>query len=207
MGRVTDSIPDTLPPGYQPVMEFNLRKNPRAMLILNGIGFILFLAAAALIQIYGQLVRPQDSIGVSGSIDSFAEIFRFLSLLLLDVIVLVILHEGVHGLCFWLITGKRPVFSIGPGYAAAAAPQSLLAKKPYLITALSPLVVLTVLGLILIPVIPSGWLFYLGLFIVMNVSGAVGDLWVALSLLPRKEPLLIQDFGDRVMVYQPKDIQ
>lgn len=174
----------------------------RAMIILNGVGFVLFLAGVFLLPVYIRLVRPQNNPVFSGSIGGFLELFRFLFFLLLDVVLLVILHEGVHGVCFWLITGKKPVFSIGPGYAAAAAPHSLISKKPYLITALSPLVVLTVVGLILVPLVAPGWLFYLGLFIVMNISGAVGDLWVAMSLLPRQEPLLIQDFGDRVVVYQ-----
>jgi hypothetical protein len=123
----------------------------------------------------------------------------------LDVIALILLHEGVHGICFWLITKKKPIFSIGPGYAAAAAPHSFMAKKPYLVTALSPLIVLTVIGLLLVPLAAPGWLFYLGLFIVMNISGAVGDLWVAGKILLRREPLLVQDFGDRVIVYQEQN--
>jgi len=191
-----------LPQGYQPIMEFNLRKNLRAMIILNLVGFTLFLAAAYLMPFYIRLVRPQDSAGISGSISGFVEMGKFLFLLLLDVFLLIILHEGVHGVCFWLITKNRPKFFIGPGYAAAASPNSLISKKPYLVTALSPLVVLTVVGLILIPFVSSGWLFYLGLFVVMNISGAVGDLWVAGSILPLPTTLLIQDFGDRVVVYQ-----
>jgi hypothetical protein len=205
MGFVTESDPSVLlPPGYRPVLEFNLRKNKRAMIVLNVIGFVLFVAAAGFLPYYIRLVRPQESGVFSGSIGSLWKMFQFVVFLLLDVVLLIILHEGVHGLCFWLITGKQPVFSIGPGYAAAASPHSLISKKPYLVTALSPLVVLTAVGLVLIPMVSSGVLFYLGLFIVMNISGAVGDLWVAGSLLFRSEPLLVQDFGDRVVVYQAK---
>ncbi|HEX7555544.1 MAG TPA: DUF3267 domain-containing protein [Leptolinea sp.] len=181
-----------------------MQKNKRAMLILNGVGFVIFIASAILLRFYVQLVRPQDTAGLSGSIQGFAEMLWIIFLLLLDIILLIILHEGVHGICFWLITGKRPLFSIGPGYASAAAPRSLISRKPYLVTALSPLVVLTVIGLILIPVASPGWLFYLELFIVMNISGAVGDLWVAGTIFPRSEPLLVQDFGDQVLVFQPE---
>jgi hypothetical protein len=196
------SLPNSPPPGYRQIMEFSLRKNPRAMLILNGVGFVLFLAAAFSLLFYIQLARPQESPGFSGSIGSLSEMIWIIIFLLLDVILLILLHEAVHGICFWLITGKRPIFSIGPGYAAAAAPHSFISKKPYQVTALSPLVFLTLVGLLLIPFVASGILFYLGLFIVMNISGAVGDLWVVFSLLPKSEPVLVQDFGDRVIVYQ-----
>jgi len=193
-----------IPHGYKPFLEFNLRKNLRAMIILNLVGFALFLAAAFLMPFYIRLVRPQDNAGISGSISGFAEMGRFLFFLVLDVFLLIILHEGVHGMCFWLITKKRPKFFIGPGYAAAAAPNCLIPKTPYLVTALSPLLVLTVVGLFLIPFVSPGWLFFLGLFVVMNISGAVGDLWVAGSILPMPKTLLVQDFGDRVVVYQPE---
>jgi hypothetical protein len=173
------------------------------MLILNGIGFVLFIAAAFLLAFYIRLVRPQDSTGFSGSIQGGTEMLWLVLFLLLEFVLLIILHEGVHGVCFWLITGRRPIFNIGPGYAYAGAPHCLISKKPYLVTALSPLIVLTVVGLILIPLVATNLLFFLVLFIVMNISGAVGDLWVSASLLRRTEPLLVQDFGDRVMVYQP----
>jgi len=116
--------------------------------------------------------------------------------------VLVILHEGIHGLCFWMITGKRPVFSLGPGYAAAAAPGIYIARGPYLVTALSPLVVMTAIGLLLISFVSSSILFHVTFITVLNIAGAVGDLWVAGGVIIKQGPVLVQDFGDRVVVYQ-----
>jgi hypothetical protein len=193
-----------LPDDFHPAGEFNLKNNTRVMVILNIVGFILFLAAVLLVQIYTARMRPgQAGISLSFEVDNLAQAGLFILFLLLDLVLLVILHEGVHGLCFWLITGKRPVFSLGPGYAAAAAPGCYIRRGPYLVTALSPLIVLTAAGLMLIPFVSSGLLFHVILITVMNIAGAVGDLWVAGGIITRHGPLLVQDHGDRVEVYQP----
>jgi hypothetical protein len=194
-----------LPPGYRQTAEFNLRNNTRMMLMLNGVGFILFLVAAALVPLYIQFVRPMESAGsFSFSIDNMGQAGLVLLYLLIDFALLVFLHEGVHGICFWLITRKRPIFAIGPGYAYAAAPGVYLKKRPYLVTALSPLVILTIAGMAAILIIPEGLIFHAALIIVMNIAGAVGDLWVAGMLLLKSEPLLVHDSGDKVVVFQPE---
>lgn len=195
---------DSLPANYSQTAEFDLRNNTRMMIILNGVGILLFITSVIVLPFYIQLVRPQNTAGGNSfEISSLGQAGLLLVFLAVDFVLLVILHEGVHGICFWLITGRRPIFNIGPGYAYAAAPDVFIAKKPYLITAVSPLVVLTIIGLILIPFIPQGLIFHVGLIIVMNIAGAVGDLWVAGMLLPKQEPLLVQDSGDRVVVFQP----
>jgi len=197
---------DTLPDGFGQTAEFNLKKNTRAMVILNVAGFILFLAAAALVQAFTLWARP-DLSGVmfSFQVDNLAQVGLLILFLLLDMAVLVILHEGIHGLCFRMITGKRPVFSLGPGYAAAAAPGIYIARGPYLVTALSPLVVMTAIGLLLISFVSSGVLFHVTLITVLNIAGAVGDLWVAGGVIIKQGPVLVQDFGDRVVMYQPNE--
>lgn len=195
---------DALPDDFHPAGEFNLKNNHRVMVLLNIAGLILFVAAVVLVQVYTSWVRP-DFAGVifSFEVNNLAQAGLFILLLLLDLVLLVILHEGVHGLCFWLITGKRPVFSLGPGYAAAAAPGCYIRRGPYLVTALGPLIVLTAAGMLLIPFIPMGILFHVNLITVMNIAGAVGDLWVAGGIITRSGTLLVQDHGDRVEVYQP----
>jgi hypothetical protein len=195
---------DILPDGFGQTAEFNLKKNTHAMVILNVAGFILFLAAAALVQAYTLQVRPGlTGVTFSFQVDNPAQVGFFILLLLLDSAVLVILHEGIHGLCFWIITGKHPVFSLGPGYAAAAAPGIYIARGPYLVTALSPLVVMTAIGMLLIPAVSSGFLFHVSFITILNIAGAIGDLWVAGGVILKQGPLMVQDFGDRVVLYQP----
>jgi hypothetical protein len=192
-----------LPAGYRQTTEFNLRNNTRMMIILNVVGFGLFLVAAALLPVYLRQVRPLDfDVVLSFEVDNFGQLGLFLLFMAVDFILLVILHEGVHGLCFRLITGKRAIYAIGPGYAYAAAPDIFITRKPYLITAISPLIVLTILGMMVIPLVPRDILFHVGLIIVLNIAGAVGDLWVVGGLVFKRDPLLVQDSGDRVVIFQ-----
>lgn len=194
-----------LPAGYRQTAEFNLRNNTRMMIILNMIGFGLFLIAAVLLPVFIRRVRPQDfDVVMSFEVDNLGQFWLFLLFMAVDFILLVILHEGVHGLCFRLITGKRAIFAIGPGYAYAAAPDIYITRKPYLITAISPLIILTIFGLMVIPFVPRDILFHVGLIVVLNIAGAVGDLWVVGGLVFKREPVLIQDSGDRVIVFQPE---
>ena len=195
---------DRLPDGYNQTAEFNLKKNTRMMVILNIAGLILFLGAVAFVAFYTSLTRPNYGSGsLSFEISSLGQVGILILFLTIDLVLLVILHEGVHGICFRVITGKKPKFALGPGYAYAAAPDVYITKKPYLVTALSPLVVLTFIGLLLIPIIPENLLFHVTLITVMNIAGAVGDLWVAWGVIRKREPLLIQDSGDKVVIYQP----
>lgn len=195
---------ETLPEGYRQTGEFNLRDNTRMMIILNLVGFGLFILSAAVLPGYIFRVRPQDAgVVLNFEVDNFGQFGFFLLAMVVDFILLVILHEGVHGICFRMITGRKPIFAIGPGYAYAAAPGVYISKPPYLVTAISPLIVLTLLGLAIIPFVPRELIFHVGLIVVMNIAGAVGDLWVVGGLLLRRAPLLIQDSGDRVEVFQP----
>lgn len=193
-----------LPDGFRQSADFNLKNNPRVMILLNIVGFILFLAAAVLIQIYTLRVRNgSSSLTFSFQVDNLAQVGLFILILLLDIVILVVLHEGLHGLCFWVITGKRPTFMIGPGYAAASAPGEYIRKYPYLITALCPVVVMTVAGMLAIPFVSPNILLHVTAITVFNIGGAVGDLWVAAGLVRRRGPIMVKDELDRVIFFQP----
>jgi hypothetical protein len=59
-------------------------------------------------------------------------------------VLIIPLHELVHGLLFWVFTRRRPLFGLRlPFYAFAAAPVDVyLPRNPYLVVALAPLVLL-----------------------------------------------------------------
>lgn len=193
---------DSLPEGWTLIKDYDLRKNPKAMLALNGLGLILFIVSGLLLQIYLSFVRPTGQEVPSFSVSNMGQVAWIVLLLILDMVLMLLLHEGVHGFCFWRITGKRPVFSLGPGYAAAALPDTFIRRGPYMITALAPLIFLTFVGILILPFIPSGWVFHVGLIVVMNFSGSVGDLWVAAGLTRAPASVLVQDMGDKVLLFK-----
>jgi hypothetical protein len=198
------AIVKTLPPGYQKTGEFNIARDFKLLVGLNLIAFVLLVASISGLVRFSALWRPVETLqALSGSIDSITGLFAYILKLLLVIAVMVVLHEALHGLFFFIFTGERPVFAFRWSYAYAAAPGCFIPRGRYTVVGLAPLVILTISGLILIPFIPSVLLFQLILFTALNFAGAVGDLWVVGWLLRRSPAALVQDFGDRIEIYEP----
>jgi hypothetical protein len=129
--------------------------------------------------------------------------FMLLSLLIATVLM-IILHEAVHGIAFWLFTGKKPTFGFKWFYAYAASPKGVyLPRQQYFVVALAPLIFLTLAGTALIPLTPLTALPTLVFFLIGNAAGAIGDIWVVGWLLREPPEILLQDKGDAVTCYGP----
>lgn len=119
------------------------------------------------------------------------------------VIGVLVLHELVHGFFFWHFTGERPRFGVGPLHFYAAAPDWYLPRNQFVVVALAPLLILSLAGFILLALLPIAWLPALLLALIVNASGAVGDLYVVARLLPAPRRALVQDTGSTMAVYTP----
>ena len=190
-----------LPPHYQPVSVLDLAHNRLALLGLS-------IAAIAAFFFFGWLalallaaLRPDVAawtFQVSGS-----NFWAFLVGLIGFLAVTVTVHEAIHGLCFWLLTRERPRFGFKGLYAYAAAPDWYLPRLHHIAVALAPLVVITVAGLLWLPVAPAGVVLPLTLLLVLNASGAVGDLVTVVWLLRQPQATFVIDRGDAITLYQP----
>jgi hypothetical protein len=116
-------------------------------------------------------------------------------------ILAVVLHEAMHGVFFWLFTRERPQFGIGWGYAYAHAPGWYFPRWSYALIGLAPLIFLTLIGFALLPNVNPFWVFPLLLGMLINASGAVGDLWIVLKVVTEKGELLVEDTGDGFKIY------
>lgn len=122
-------------------------------------------------------------------------------------VLMIVLHEAVHGIAFWLFTGKRPTFGFKWVYAYAASPKGVyLPRQQYFVVALAPLTFLSLAGIVLIPVLPLLALPTLVFFLIGNAAGAIGDVWVVGWLLREPPEILLQDRGDAVFCYGPPDL-
>lgn len=187
----------TLPENYTLAWSVSLKRNTRLFLWLNLIGILwLFLVGWLLVLAFGVLRSDYGSLVIEG------DLFDLL-VFLLAMTVFIILHELVHGAFFWLFSGHRPVFGIGPGYAYAAMPDWYFPKSQYLIIGLSPLVVLTVLGLGIVPFVPLSWISALFVGLAMNAAGAIGDVYICWRIAREAESVWIKDKGDGFEVYRP----
>jgi hypothetical protein len=194
-----------LPQGYHLRGTLDLSRNKKAFLAVNAFGFILLLFFTWLFIRLAAALRQSSAIPLA-----FPEIRglpggQLVTILLLFVLlgIMLVLHEAIHGFFFWLFTRQRPRFGFRGVYAFAAAPDWYLPRWQYAIVGISPLVVISLLGLLLIPVVPEVWLMPVLTFMIFNASGAAGDVIVVAWLLLQPPGVLARDAGDAVSLYGP----
>lgn len=198
-----------LPDGYRSFKELNLAKNQKLMIKLSLASLVLFVVFGVLFTWLLHHLR-ENFIGGGAEISlvnfNLAALSISLLVLLAVLFLMVVLHEGVHGLFFWMFTGGQVQFGFKGAYAYAAAPDWYIPKKPYLVVSLAPLVIITVLGFITMLFVPYDWILPILLLITLNASGAVGDLYAFFWIVKQPKEVLIQDFGDRMHVYHQNGV-
>ena len=123
--------------------------------------------------------------------------------LILSIIVMLVFHELIHGLFFWLYTHERPKFALKSGYAFAAAPDWYLPKFQYIIVGLSPLVIISVICVILVAFMPAQIIPYLLLVATFNAAGALGDMIIVAWVSSQPQDILLRDQGDKFSIFVP----
>ena len=194
-----------LPEGYHLRATLDLAKNRTARVLLTLAGLLCFPAfglafTVAAVALRHDIASSNVTIGLGGLLVGLA-------VLVAVALLVMIVHEAVHGLIFWLLTGARPTFGLGWTYAYTAAPSWYLPRGRFALIALAPLVLLTALGLALLPVVPLALVPLLVLALTLNAAGAVGDLALAGMLLAQPRGVLARDTGHRVEFYTPLPVQ
>jgi hypothetical protein len=119
---------------------------------------------------------------------------------------IIVPHELVHGLAMRLY-GGRPRYGVGLAYFvfpyAYATAEDRFTRNQFLVITLAPLVVLTLLGT---PVMVALGLPWLAVPLAANVGGAVGDVWMALTMLGYPSTVSVLDTRTGLSVYgRPED--
>jgi len=188
-----------LPDGYVQSGEINLKKDKRLSILLNIGAFIIFIPMFYLLSGFIALVRP-DITNFSVTI-TIGKVFSAIGL----VVFVLIIHEIIHGLFFWIFSHGRPVFALRPLYAYAGAPTWFFPKRQYAITALGPLIIIGAVGLLLLLLAPISWMLMIALLVALNTSGAIGDVFVFFRLLKCSPTSFANDTGEVVTFFESHD--
>lgn len=173
-------------------------------MLLSLWGIVILFAAWIGFLALGRAVQPQVfTAGFLFKPESISDSLIFIGELLLVTVLMVFMHEGLHGVFFWAFSKERPRFAIKIYYAYAAAPGWFFPRWQYLITALAPLVGITLVGVAALLWLPAFWAMPAFMLLVFNTSGAVGDIWVALRLLFCPRTTYTKDYGDKIEFYRP----
>jgi hypothetical protein len=173
-------------------------------------GIVLLVIIGWLFTIFTNALRPTaldgmrlpDLLSSTSAGSSFVihpDLFQNLGLALIAVLFL---HEFVHGLFYWLFSRHRPKFGFQGLFPYAAAPCGIyFPRNEFIVVGLSPLVLLTAVGLLLILIVPITFIPFLLFFVAFNAAGAAGDLIMVLQLVPISADAVIEDKGSSVVVY------
>ena len=189
----------TLPQSFRPRGTFDISQGSnRTLIALNVVGAIMFFVFGWLFLKIAIPLRPElaDEILLIPR-----NMLRFTVLCVVATVVMITLHELTHGLFFWLFTREQPRLGFRLFYAYAAAPDWYIPRGQYFVVALSPLVLLTLVGFLLLWQLPI-WIVPPLLFgMLMNAGGSVGDIAVILWLIAKPSGVLIRDIGDSISIY------
>jgi hypothetical protein len=189
-----------LPAGYARTGTLDLSARGTAI-TLHVVGVALLLPMCWLVLAFVRWARPdagwpESLIAWTGSPDFAAAVVG-------ATLGVVLVHEAIHGICFWAITHERPYFGLSGLSAYAAAPDWYIPVAPYVVIGLAPLVVITTAAVVLMLVLPPSAIGAAGVVLVLNGIGSIGDLAAVTWLLRfRTDGPLACDEGTRIAVYQ-----
>ncbi len=131
----------------------------------------------------------------------------------LAVILVLPLHEWIHGLAIQWV-GHHPRYgaktvTVGPiklpYILYATADNALFRRFEFIVVALAPVIVITLLGMGMIYLLPDSLTRFVVVAVIINGSGAVGDLWMTVIALRYPADSLVRDEEDGIRIFVKKN--
>jgi hypothetical protein len=187
----------TLPDGYIEVKHL-VATEQRTLLWLNLASLVPLIIALLFMGWWWAFVRQ-----LRGPYNTaFAETLSSIVAVVVVIIVTFGAHELTHGLAIrW--AGHTPRFGmkLQKGVLYATADGALFPRNHFVVIALAPLVLLTVIGMIGMVFVPDSIGYYVGLIVVLNAAGAIGDLWMTAVVLRYPPDALVRDEADSIRIF------
>jgi hypothetical protein len=172
---------------------------PERLRALAGFHLLLLLGSIAFFFGLNLLVYRLKTGATSGSLNA-SICGLLLATNLAAYLLMLALHEAVHGLVFALL-GGRPAFGARfPLALYCSAPRQLFGRLSYLAVGLAPFVLLSLAGIVLIVLAPA-FAPYVQFALIGNAAGAAGDLWAARILWQQPASVLVEDTATGFTVY------
>ncbi len=197
--KATQNLPDN----YQPAGKFNL-KSMKQLIFMNIAGLILLILSIWFFGWFINRIRPDFDTLFQFEFSNLATLAISLAKLLLTISFVMLLHEGFHALFFWLFSKQKPIIGFKGAYAYASMPGWYFPRNQYLMIGIAPLIFITIIGMILLMLLPTAVLNLVLIALIMNTSGAVGDLFVVIWLLTKPSTTYALDQIDTIEFFVPE---
>lgn len=188
---------DDLPPGHEEVLLFRVTARG-TMIWLNVIAVVMLVVFLVIFlawfTLYHALGGPLVIDGLPKNLSTPVG--------LLLILLMLPLHELIHGV-FMAHFGHQPHYGIKllKGVLYATSDGRLFRRDEYIIVAMAPFVVISVVMIVLSMFFPAGIGLWMMLAAVLNATGAVGDFWMSRKALQFPPDALIRDEKDGMRVF------
>lgn len=189
-----------LPEGYKKALEIDAGKGKWAV-IFNVIALVVLVVVLAIA--IPLAVIKNESVNIYQSPLA-------LIIFLVSMLIYIVLHEIVHGICYKALTKQKLTFGLKLTCAYCGVPNIFTYRKTALISVLAPFVVFT---LVFLPLVVWAYYFDSIYFILASIllgihlGGCSGDLYVAYLLLFKfkAKTTLMNDTGPVMTLYIRED--
>ena len=187
----------TLPEGYKEIYSIDLQKDKKMSVIVN---LLAALMAVAMIVPAHLLIPVNNLFDMSRGMTQYG--IRLGAILVL-LIAYTVLHELVHGITMKLCGTKKVKYGFTGVYAFAGS-DDYYDKRAYILIALAPVVLWGIVLAVINLLVPTDWFWVIYFIQIMNISGAAGDLFVAVRFSRFPKNILVKDYGVGMKVYSEK---
>ena len=188
-----------LPDEYEQIFSVNLQKNRKLAVLLNlsalAIAVIMFIPAAFAVPITALFDLS----------NGLLPYFIHIGILVLAIVLYLALHELIHGITMYCFGCKKVKYGFTGMYAYAGS-DDYFDKKSYIIIALAPVVLFGVI-LSILCFLPIEWFWVVYFVQIINISGAVGDIYVTVKFAKMPKDILVADSGVEMTVYSKQNLQ
>ena len=175
--------------------------------LLYGSG-IMFVLSGWFLLLLNKLIRPDfDGFGFMHNVFFSADRNKSLIITVLALLLIVLymyIHELIHGLFLWVFSKVRPIFNFKiKGSNAALVPGIFISRNEALIAIDSPLIILTVVGMIIwlniaVQAVPA-----VILIISVNIGASISDIVQSIWLARFSKKIVFGFDGKGSVVYEP----
>lgn len=167
--------------------------------LLSLLGFLVSFGAFSGLYVVATGLSPSFQLAPAG-IAWWTGALNALAFVILATII-VLPHEWIHGLLIRYYGGE-PRYGVGLAYFilpfAYATTDHRFARDQYIVVLLAPLVGMTLVGVPVMILFDWGWLV---LPLAANAGGAIGDLWMTLTLLGFPSRVSVEDHKSGFKIY------
>ena len=166
----------TLPSTYIPYENFRPSKWRKTHWVTWIFGIALAWLSYSFLRLMAEILRPDfQPRPLRFEVPTLERLGSILVLIFVLAIVGAV-HEFIHAIFLWFFTGHRPILVAGEGGLAVRLPSWYIPRDQFLVTNLAPFCIISLVGLLLLLVVPQRYISLTVFLTAMNMAGSIADI-------------------------------